>query len=259
MNTMDKSNAPKGGKGLAIACWILLGLSCGGAIIPGLGFAVWLIAAPVLIAAFVMSILLMNKGRAAQGVIILILSLIVAPTFILFAPMFSTLTAAAVAEGISQEMDNTQRGSRTSGGSSAQGQFSGSLRIGEIANFRDSQWTVATASDKGRSIGGTIASKNTSGRFIYVRYVVVNKTNSTDSLFVPPVLKDSRGREFTEIDGMEFVLPEDETGISMEALPAGVPKSFSAIYEVPSDATGLKFMSRSLSSQSVTKPIELDL
>lgn len=74
----------------ARTCWILLILTCGLSLIPVFGFGAWIIAGPMLIASFVISIVVLSRGGTAQGIVLLLLSVIVAPVFILCAPIITT-------------------------------------------------------------------------------------------------------------------------------------------------------------------------
>ena len=94
----------------AIAAWILIIFACTLALVPVLGFAVWLIAAPILLVTLVLGIIAASDGRAVNGTIIILASLIVAPLFILCAPIISTLVvagAASNAESALNEASNT--------------------------------------------------------------------------------------------------------------------------------------------------------
>lgn len=79
MTTQPNPNNPKG---LIIASWLMIGLTCLVSLIPGIGFATWLIAAPVLLVTFILGIIALTKGGTLQGILILLTSLIVAPIFL---------------------------------------------------------------------------------------------------------------------------------------------------------------------------------
>ena len=70
--------------------WILLGLTCGISLIPIFGFGAWLIAGPMLIAAFVLAIVVLSRGGTGHGILLLLCSVVVAPVFVFFAPLIST-------------------------------------------------------------------------------------------------------------------------------------------------------------------------
>jgi hypothetical protein len=86
-------------KGMAVASWILLGLTALLSIIPVLGFASWILAFIVIPVAFILAIVILTRGGKAQGILILIFSVVVLPVFILVASLASTLIlGAAVSE-----------------------------------------------------------------------------------------------------------------------------------------------------------------
>ena len=88
-------------KGVIIASWVMIGVSCVASMIPVLGFAVWLVAGPILLITFILGIVVLAKGGTLQGILILLASLIGAPACILVFPIVSSLLglggAAAVA------------------------------------------------------------------------------------------------------------------------------------------------------------------
>jgi len=91
------TSQPLSHKGVSIASWVLLAMCCLASLIPGLGFGVWLIAAPVLVVTFVLGIIAVSRGGTLQGVMILLTSLIVVPIFIFVAPILTTGAALAAA------------------------------------------------------------------------------------------------------------------------------------------------------------------
>jgi len=95
-NMEDNTNTDQNYKGLARAAWIIIGVICLIALIPAVGLLTWFIAFPVLVATFVLGIIAITRGGTLQGVLILLVSLIVAPTYLLIAPMLSTFVFAMV-------------------------------------------------------------------------------------------------------------------------------------------------------------------
>ena len=73
-----------------MASWALLAICCSASLIPGLGFAVWFVAAPVLLITFVLGIIAISRGGTLQGMLILVASLIVVPVFVFVAPIVTT-------------------------------------------------------------------------------------------------------------------------------------------------------------------------
>ena len=92
----ENTNSDKNYKGLARAAWIIIGVICLIALIPAIGLLTWFIAFPVLVATFVLGIIAITRGGTLQGVLILLVSLIVAPAYLLVAPMLSTFVFAMV-------------------------------------------------------------------------------------------------------------------------------------------------------------------
>jgi hypothetical protein len=102
------TSQPLSHKGVSFAGWTLLSLCCIASLIPGLGFGVWLIAAPVLIVTLVLGIISISRGGTLQGVLILLATLIVVPVFVFVAPILST-GAAALSAAKAIEKSNSSR------------------------------------------------------------------------------------------------------------------------------------------------------
>ena len=77
--------------GPARAGWILLFVTCGISVVPFVGFGAWIIAVPVLLTTFILSIIVLSRGGTAQGLLLLVMTIIGAPLFISIAPLISTL------------------------------------------------------------------------------------------------------------------------------------------------------------------------
>jgi len=82
-------------KGMAVASWILLGLTALLSIVPVLGFAAWFLAFIVIPVAFILAIVILTRGGKTQGILILVTSVVVLPVFILVASLTSTLILGA--------------------------------------------------------------------------------------------------------------------------------------------------------------------
>jgi len=89
-------------KRLVIASWLMIGLICLSSMMPVIGFATWVIAAPVLLITLILGIIVLLKGGTLQGILILLTSLIVAPLFLLIAPIITTAGMAATSESSSR-------------------------------------------------------------------------------------------------------------------------------------------------------------
>jgi hypothetical protein len=80
----------KQGNPAAVAAWLLLAFACAGSLIPGLGFGMWLIVGPILLITLVLGIVAISRGSAVNGVMIILMSLIVVPLFVVVAPFVGT-------------------------------------------------------------------------------------------------------------------------------------------------------------------------
>lgn len=69
------------------AAWILLGLTCAIAVVPLLG---WVAAVPLLGITCALAVVVIVRGGTGHGVVLLISSLVIAPVFILVAPVVTT-------------------------------------------------------------------------------------------------------------------------------------------------------------------------
>ncbi len=85
----------QGYSGPARAAWILLFITCGISIVPFLGFGAWFVAVPVLLTTFILSIVVLSRGGTAQGLLLLLMTIVGAPLFISIAPLISSLGTAA--------------------------------------------------------------------------------------------------------------------------------------------------------------------
>jgi uncharacterized protein DUF4339 len=82
-------------KGMAVASWILLGLTALLSVVPVLGFAAWFLAFVVIPVAFILAIVILTRGGKTQGILILVTSVVLLPVFIVVAPLASTLILGA--------------------------------------------------------------------------------------------------------------------------------------------------------------------
>ena len=272
-------------KKVILAGWLMIGVTCLVALIPGIGFVTWLIAAPILLVTFILGIVALNKGATTQGVMILLASLIVAPLFLFVAPFVTTAMAIGAGGAVAassesrHEMPNKPdtdiQPSKPSAGKEQEATPKANrpprtaspkakgYTIGDTVDFGDSSWVVQSA----RELGSILPKKNlfvkdrtSEGKFIYVRFKVTNRTNEEEQIAFSPAVRDSKGRRYEEMDETEMYLPEGETGITLEALPASLSKTFSAIFEVPKDSEGVVFLARSLGFlDKVEKSVALNL
>jgi len=123
--------------------------------------------------------------------------------------------------------------------------------IGDIVTFDDSEWVVLEAVNLGqrlRSNNQFQEDARTTGAFVRVHFRVTNRTNEEQRIFDAPKLVDDQGREFEGLDFQSFYIPEDGETIGFTALPADIPREFYSIFEVPADAAGLQFQTRSFAT-----------
>lgn len=91
---------PASYRALNTAGWILIAITCGLALVPVLGFASWIIAAPVFLATFIMAIIILTRGGTLPGILLLLTSIFFGPVTVAVAPFVtSVLSAWAVGAG----------------------------------------------------------------------------------------------------------------------------------------------------------------
>jgi len=125
------------------------------------------------------------------------------------------------------------------------------LKVGDEVRFGDSVWTVLQAQNKGNFLQSNtefIENVRTNGKFIMVHFRITNLGTREERFLTPINLIDSKGREFTDYDNQLFFIPEGAKTLTFEAIPAGLPRQFYAIYEVPADASGFRFQARNITS-----------
>lgn len=154
------------------------------------------------------------------------------------------LIIAAIAGGGKQGNITSSNDSTTH--TNANGGGEKKAKIGEVVKFPDSEWTVIEARNIGNTLSSVLENKHTSGSFINVKFSVINKTNEEEQILETPQLVDSKGRKFKQMDDCALYLPEGANEMTLEQLPAGLSKTFYAIFEVPLDAAKLSFQARSL-------------
>lgn len=130
-------------------------------------------------------------------------------------------------------------------------------KIGEQVKFDDSQWEVVSAKNLGTDVQGITGNKKTAGKFVKVEFKVTNLSKKEESILDHPKLLDDKDREFGPMDDQMLYIPDPERTITLESLPPSMLKRFSAIYELPADAAGLKFQARALSAFGDKKKVVL--
>lgn len=112
--------------------------------------------------------------------------------------------------------------------------------IGADVKLGNITWNVLSAKDMGNTLKSDnqfIKSLTTSGRFIAVRYKVTNGGTS-ELYYQSPDLVDTAKRKFGSSTDAYHWLPDEEECL-LQKLNPGITKTCQAIYEIPSDATGL--------------------
>jgi hypothetical protein len=113
--------------------------------------------------------------------------------------------------------------------------------IGQDVLVGEVRWKMLTAENLGNQLVSNnqfIDPLNTAGKFIKVRFEIENRSKDMQS-FIGFDLIDSQGREFTSSSDAFMFIDGNEACVLVNLNP-NLPKTCTAIYEVPADATGLK-------------------
>lgn len=135
-------------------------------------------------------------------------------------------------------------------------------KIGDKVTFDNAEWVVLEAKTRGNKLKSNNQfqeAKTTSGYFVEIKFQVTNTAKEEDRIMGGLSVRDSKGREFKEMDGQTFYLPKNSKTMGLEALPASMPKEFQAMFEVPPDAADLVFLTRSLGFSPDLTPVDLGL
>jgi hypothetical protein len=89
--------ATKPYRGHAQAAWLLMSIVALLSFIPLFGFAVWLVAAPMLLVSFILIVLVFVKGGTSHGLALLACQVLVMPLLVAFGPFISS--ALGIASG----------------------------------------------------------------------------------------------------------------------------------------------------------------
>jgi len=158
------------------------------------------------------------------------------------ATAIATVTAATLLlAGCKGKSSAASDSERTAPSSSAKAR---TFKVGETVNFdKDSTWTVVSAVNLGQTLPAKkyIKARNTTGRFVIVDLRLRNDGNAPVSA-KPPTLVDSADRTFERF-GDEGDWVGDTASMGGDLTP-GIERRFSVIYEVPSDAKGLRLRCR---------------
>jgi len=92
----------------ARVAWILMAVVAVIAVIPVLGFASWVIAVPMMLIVFIMTILVFSKGGVGHGLALLACQLIVMPLVVILGPIISSaLGIVGTAAGVGAALEES--------------------------------------------------------------------------------------------------------------------------------------------------------
>jgi len=118
--------------------------------------------------------------------------------------------------------------------------------VGDDVKVGDVRWKLLSAKDRGSVLKASESrypsiadAKKTPGKFIQIEIELENLSNDLLTV-IEPELIDDRGREFTAATDVSEWIPEDRELYILDNLNPNIPTRFIIIYEVPSDAKGLK-------------------
>jgi len=128
--------------------------------------------------------------------------------------------------------------------------------MNEPLAFNDSTWVVVEAKDLGKVLKATEPGdedRKADGRFILVRFKISNTGKQVVLLGDDPPLIDDRDRTFETLgDRQKQYLPKGAKTLGeqdSDQIPAGITREFHAIYEVPTDARGLRLKAASFAER----------
>jgi hypothetical protein len=116
--------------------------------------------------------------------------------------------------------------------------------IGDTVELKgDSRWVVVSAKDRGATLTvprghAKVPAAHTEGRFVEVRFRVINLRSEDQEVTEQPKIVDGEGRQLAPFADEDAFL--DGKSLAGASLPPSLPREFEEIYEVPKDATNLK-------------------
>jgi hypothetical protein len=116
-----------------------------------------------------------------------------------------------------------------------------SYGVGQDVQVDEVRWKVVEAVNLGATLTSEnqfIENKTSGGHFVRLRFEVENRSKDLLS-FAGIDLVDDQGRSYTRASDVIGFLPQEELCF-LENLNPNVPKTCTAIYEVPANAAGLK-------------------
>jgi hypothetical protein len=135
-------------------------------------------------------------------------------------------------------------------------------RVGEALSLDDSTWVVVEAKDLGKNVrpnNDFADPKETSGRFVLVRYKVTNRRKHPESVLDPPKIVDDQSRETERVPNEAMYVPREARTLGIEPLPPNVEREFATLFELPPDARGLKLQVRGLGLLGAKRSVDLAL
>lgn len=135
----------------------------------------------------------------------------------------------------------TQQGSTTTSTNQVK-----TYQVNENAKVGDIRWKVIEVKDRGNELSSADSQfpsitqpKKTSGKFVQIKVEVENQSKELRSVGTLNIV-DDQGRSFiASTDTSEWV-PSEESLFILSNLNPNLPYKFTAIYEIPADAKGLK-------------------
>lgn len=137
------------------------------------------------------------------------------------------------------------------------------FQIGEEVKFKDSTWVVISAREVGNRLASTDGISDDldspDGKYVHVKFKVTNETNEEEQILFTPCVRDSKGRRYEQLEELPSYLGKGEKDMFQAALPAGLGKSFVAIFELPKNSEDVVFLARSLNALKTENAVILDL
>lgn len=238
---------------LLSTAWILLGTASIFAFIPVLGFATWIISGLVAFTVIVLAIISLSQGSGLKGTALLLFTIFIFPLVIIFAPLTSTLAAAAY---FAKDTSPTPTFNSVVPAIPIAGirqlpadpPTSGAFRLGQLVPFADSRWVVldASRSSSAPGKGPTPIAFGRQARFVTVKFRVTNTSSQSAVAASLPCLLDAAGCRFEPLDATLFDLAESSEPLTIKPIPSGGTRTCCAVYAVPHTSTGFVLEIRAL-------------
>ena len=160
---------------------------------------------------------------------------------------------------LGKTLDKLPKTSRSSYSSPSVSSSGPPAEVGESVTFADSVWVVKKVRDLGGKMTVHGRTAETTGRFVAVTFQVKNLGRADDQLFDLPPVSDGEGREWKPFAESGSYLTDGQKSLAMANLPPGLSKEFTEIYELPADASDLRFRARALVAMGATREVLLGL